>query len=228
LNGTEKRIAVAVLDHFNRKTGRCDPSYETLAKLLRVHPRTIGRGVTKVVKVGFLKKVRHGGNNRCNSYRPPWELYRSLEERWKGERRQHADRFARQEVPSSPGQSCPVDRGEIAPQTYLNNSIPLTSPRQESSNAQQVTACSPVVSSTGGLGHFGARIQEKLGKEAYDAWFPTVHFVEEAGGRIILSAATPHTKSYIEQQFEAKILECFRPEYPRAVRIELVVRKPLV
>jgi hypothetical protein len=71
LNGTEKRIAVAVLDHFNRKTGRCDPSYETLAKLLRVHPRTIGRGVTKVVKVGFLKKVRHGGNNRCNSYRPP-------------------------------------------------------------------------------------------------------------------------------------------------------------
>jgi hypothetical protein len=29
-SASEKRIAAAEFDYFNRKTGRCDPSYETL------------------------------------------------------------------------------------------------------------------------------------------------------------------------------------------------------
>src|SRR5580700_4547746 len=76
LNGTEKRIAVALLDHFNRTTGRCDPSYETLAELLGINRRTVGRGVTKIVKTRFFSMVRHGGIRNCNSYQPSWSLYR--------------------------------------------------------------------------------------------------------------------------------------------------------
>ena len=62
LTGTEKRFAVALLDHFNRKTGRCDPSYETLAKLLGVNRRTVGSRNNK----GRQDRIFYDGPARRN------------------------------------------------------------------------------------------------------------------------------------------------------------------
>src|SRR5260370_13294769 len=163
LNGTEKRIAVALLDHFNRTTSRCDPSYETLAELLRINRRTVGRGVTKIVKAKFFSMVSHGGINNTNSYRPSWALYRDLEELWKRERRQHATRFARQEMSPLPGQTCPASRGEAVLQTCSTNFIPLPSSRPEPTKALTENQTDPVSRSgapdaADGLGAFHARI----------------------------------------------------------------------
>jgi hypothetical protein len=36
LTGTEKRVAATIIDHFNRKTGRCDPALGSIARLLGV------------------------------------------------------------------------------------------------------------------------------------------------------------------------------------------------
>jgi hypothetical protein len=227
LNGTEKRVATVLLDHFNRQTGRCDPSQDTIATLLQMHRRTVVRAIKKVVKVGLFRMVRHGGNNHCNSYQPCWVFFRAAEERWKGQRREHADRFAHPSLSPSGGQTCRTGDDDNVSQTCSNNIIPLTSSRQLSANAQLKSSVSPGVDSADGLGIFGKRIEEKLGKEVFGAWFQNVHFVEETGGRIILSAVTRHAKSYIEQQFEPKVLECFHPEYPDAVRIEVILRRPL-
>jgi hypothetical protein len=229
LNGTGKRIGAALLDHFNRQTGRCDPSYETMAKLLSIHRRTVGRGVTSLVEIKFFKMITHGGNNHCNSYQPNWELFRALEERWKRGRREHADRFASQEMSSSAGQSCPSGGGQSALQTCSNNLIQLTC-----SGTDQVCASAEVqrpiddlpANSLNGLGIFGARIERRLGKAVYHAWFRDVLLVEATKEKIILSAKTRFAKSRIEQRFESEVLECFCPEYAHAMRVEVVLRTP--
>jgi hypothetical protein len=231
LNGTEKRIAVALLDHFNRTTGRCDPSYETLAKLLGVNRRTVGRGVTKIVKVKFFSMARHGGINNTNSYQPSWALYRDLEERWKRERREHAIRFARQEMSHSPGQTCPAFGDEAVLQTCSNNIIPLISSRVEPMKASTEKRADPVSSSvtpkaTGGLGVFDARIEKRLGKEVHHAWFRTVRFIEVTDGIVILSADSKQVKSRIEQWYGTNILRCFEPEHMNVVRVDVIVRNP--
>jgi hypothetical protein len=167
LNGTEKRIAVALLDHFNRTSGRCDPSYETLAKLLRINRRTVGRGVTKIVKSKLFAMIRHGGISNTNSYQPAWALYRDLEERWKRERRQNAARFERQEMSPVPGQACPTSGGEAVLQTYSTNIIPLTSSRAEptkdsTENRADPTSSGATPMAIGGLGIFDARVDPSL------------------------------------------------------------------
>jgi hypothetical protein len=62
LTASEKRIAAAVVDHFNREDGRCDPSYETIAAILSVNVRTVGRGITKLAKINFFKMVIRSAN----------------------------------------------------------------------------------------------------------------------------------------------------------------------
>jgi DnaA N-terminal domain len=171
--------------------------------------------------------VRHGGNNHCNSYQPCWEFFRAAEERWKEQRREHADRFARPSLSPSGRQTCRTGDDDNVTQTCFNNIIPLTSSRQLSANAQPESPGAPGVNPADGLGIFGERIEERLGKEVFGAWFQNVHFVEEIRGRIILSAVTRLAKSYIEQQFEPKVLQCFHPEFPDAVRIEVILRRPL-
>jgi hypothetical protein len=231
LTGTEKRIAVVLLDHFNRKTGRCDPSYETMAKLLGVHRRTVGRGIKKAVKTKFFTMVRHGGINNCNSYQPSWFFYRELEERWKLERRKHADRFACQKMSSLSGQDCPLPKGETDLQTCPTNFIPLTSPPTKQTKKPAglfrhgVLHCEESEAADG-LGIFKARIEKRLGKEVTHAWFRKAHFVDVTGGVVILSVDSLQAKSRIEQWYGPDILECFEPEHTNLVRVGAIVRKP--
>jgi hypothetical protein len=170
--------------------------------------------------------VRHGGNNPCNSYQPCWDFFRAAEARWKTQRREHADRFAHPSLSPSGGQTCRTGDDDNVSQTCSNNIIPLTSSRQLPANAQLESPSAPGVNSADGLGIFGKRIEEKLGKEVFGAWFQNVHFVKETEGRIILSTVRRLAKSYIEQQFEHKVLECFHPEYPDAMRVEVILRSP--
>ena len=54
LSVTEKRVASALIDHFNRQTTQCDPSLDTLAILLGIHRRTVIRSVNRLGALEIL------------------------------------------------------------------------------------------------------------------------------------------------------------------------------
>jgi hypothetical protein len=113
LNGTEKQVAAALVDSYNRRTGRCDPSLETLSVWLGKSRRTVIRAVDRLVKLKFLRKIRHGGNKHCNFYAPQWEFYRSIEQSYRQRRKQYANRFGVQEVSPSNNKFPILFRGHV-------------------------------------------------------------------------------------------------------------------
>ena len=62
LNANERRVAAALLEHFNRRTGQCDPSLERIAELLGISTRTVIRSTHRLDRAGLFKKTRHGGH----------------------------------------------------------------------------------------------------------------------------------------------------------------------
>jgi hypothetical protein len=224
LSGTEKRVAVTLLDHYNRKTGRCDPSQQTIATLLSVDRRTVNRAIKRFVKIGFFRRSRHKGNNHCNSYQPCWDRFRALEENWKLARRKHANRFGGEKMSLSERQDCPSTDGDAISQTFSNNSIPLTSSHATDPAARPDESAVMQFEELPDLGIFAVRLEKRLGKASFQSWFRSVRLVEASDETIVLSAETKFFASRIEQQFETQVLDCFRPEYPAVIRLRVLVR----
>jgi len=128
LNGTDKQVAVFFVDSFNIKTKRCDPSVDTASVILGKSKRTILRAIDHLVKLKFIRKLRHGGHNHCNKYEPNWAYFRELELSYKLRRKTHAERFARQKLSPSVCQPCHSSGVNDVTQTYPTNNIPLTCP----------------------------------------------------------------------------------------------------
>ena len=93
LSGTDKRVICAILDHYNRETGQCDPSLTTIAELLCVHRRTVIRAIDRIVQLGFFRRIRHGGHFHRNCYIPNWMRFRALEAQWKDQKQQYRERI---------------------------------------------------------------------------------------------------------------------------------------
>lgn len=127
LTGNQKRVATALIDHFNRKTGQCDPSLDTLAALLGISRRTVIRTMLRLERVGFFRKVRHGGHFHRNQYEPIWSRFRTIEAEWKRRRKEHSARFRSSEV--APLQGHPSHSGDDndGTQTYPINQTLETS-----------------------------------------------------------------------------------------------------
>ena len=83
LKANDRRVGVALIEHFNRKTGRCDPSLERLARLLGISTRTVIRSVERLERAGLFRKARHGGYFNRNSYEPVWSKLWELEAAWR-------------------------------------------------------------------------------------------------------------------------------------------------
>jgi hypothetical protein len=128
LNGTEKQFAAFLIDSYNRKTSRCDPSEETAAFLLGVSVRTIIRAGNRLTQLKLFLRRKHAGHNHCNSYEPNWQLFRENEDRYKSRRREHANRFARQKLSRLECQPCHLNTANTGIQTSLNNNIQSTYP----------------------------------------------------------------------------------------------------
>jgi hypothetical protein len=128
LNGTDKQVAVFIVDSFNIKTKRCDPSVDTASVILGKSKRTILRAIDRLVKLKFLRKLRHGGHNHCNKYEPNWTYFRELELKYKLRRKVHAERFSRQKLSPSVCQPCHSSGVNVGTQTYPTNNFQLTCP----------------------------------------------------------------------------------------------------
>jgi predicted transcriptional regulator len=117
LTGSEKRILATILDHFNQKSGQCDPSLGGIAELLSVDRRTVMRAIKRAEQLGLFKKVRHGGNYHRNHYAPAWLQFRRFEESWRQKKRDHRLRHKRKSLSLLQGQKSHFAGGEVAPQT---------------------------------------------------------------------------------------------------------------
>lgn len=82
LTEATRRVAAAIIDHFNKRDGRCYPSVERLAKLLGIDRATVLRATDKLHRLGYIWKVSHGGSSHCASYAPNWSALRVKVEEW--------------------------------------------------------------------------------------------------------------------------------------------------
>jgi hypothetical protein len=127
LSGTEKRVAATIIDHFNRKTGQCDPALDSIARLLGVNRRTIIRAISALVRKGYLHKTRHGGKFHRNSYIPGWSHFHAKEKTWNERRTTASRKFERTNVSPLQGQNCPPSGDANVTQTCLINPFNETS-----------------------------------------------------------------------------------------------------
>jgi predicted transcriptional regulator len=162
LSGTEKRVAGAIIDHFNRKTGRCDPSLDRIARLLGVNRRTVIRAVDHLQKLGIVRKDRHGGHLNRNSYEPIWVRFREIEAEWNVRFRASSNRSK-----LSPSRCRPrhLDGGHSVPQTCKNRNNLLKETCSGGSTSADVV---PPNMSRGRKGPSGQR-----GSQELVAVFPT-------------------------------------------------------
>jgi hypothetical protein len=146
LSITDKRVATAIVDHFNKRTGQCDPSLDTLAVLLGVHRRTIIRSVNRLVLLKYFRRTRHGGNFHRNFYEPLWSRFREIEAEWQRRRFDHSQRFRGEKLSRWKGQpehsaggneatqTCPIN---ISNEILANGSVRDDQHGQNSSNDSQ-------------------------------------------------------------------------------------------
>jgi len=125
LTGTEKRVAATIIDHFNRKTGRCDPALGSIARLLGLSRRTIIRAVGSLVHKGYIRKTRHGGYFHRNSYEPIWSRFRTNAAKWTEQRATNQRLRMTDESPLG-RQSWHLGGDTDVTQTYPNNSTNKT------------------------------------------------------------------------------------------------------
>ncbi|KQY18172.1 hypothetical protein ASE23_15760 [Rhizobium sp. Root73] len=91
-----KRVAGAIIDHFNKRTGQCDPSIERLATMLGIDRATVMRATDKLDELGFIEKISHGGKAHRAAYLPNWDRFRAIVEDWD----------ARMKTGNAPGTPC--------------------------------------------------------------------------------------------------------------------------
>lgn len=100
LSTAEKRVAAAIVDHFNRNTGQCDPGINRLARLLQISRSSVIRAIAKLERTGFLQRTRHGGHFHRNSYEPSWARFEDAEAAWSARRRESRTPFRARLTPS--------------------------------------------------------------------------------------------------------------------------------
>lgn len=244
LTRQEARIAALVLDHYNHKTGQCDPSLSTIAALLNVHRRTVIRAVDKIERLNFLRRDRHGGKNHRNSYEWSWELFRRLESEWKARRKIHSQRWKKELSPLQ-GQHRHLAGGDDATQTCLKNISDLTSaaaseeadisrtnqtksPKRTDNeqNAQRSLIIAEPFHGKQIPERIAARLKARLAEPVFDSWLRDVVVQSDDGAVVVLAASTRFRKDWLVSKYGPQILECWQVECPSVDRVDIVMATP--
>jgi len=147
LSITDRRVAGAILDHYNRINGQCDPSLETIAALLGVHRRTVIRSINRLERNGFFKRTRHGGKFHRNFYAPCWARFLEFENEWTRRRFERSRKWRRERLSPWQGQKSHLSSGTDVTQTYpinlSNETLPDDSPRAEPTRAIRASGPRP-------------------------------------------------------------------------------------
>mgnify|MGYP002713090317 CR=1 FL=1 len=127
LSGTARRVAAAIIGHFNRKTGQCDPSVSRLAELLGINRATVLRATAELCSGPdrLFDKRSHAGKGHRAKYMPRWDLFQAIVSDWNARMKTGAapekssPKVAK--LRRSRSQSCDVKGRSSATQTYLRN-----------------------------------------------------------------------------------------------------------
>jgi DNA-binding IclR family transcriptional regulator len=125
LTSNERRVGAALIEHFNRRTGQCDPGLGRLSKLLGIDKRTVIRSIDGLGAAGMFKKTRHGGHSNRNSYEPIWSRFEEICVEWNA-RLRNGRLAAVTELSLQGGQTCRIEGGAPATQTCQTNLQTLT------------------------------------------------------------------------------------------------------
>lgn len=150
LSSSEKRVAAAIIDHYNRKTGQCDPGLGRIARLIGVSRRTVIRAVGALAKKGYIRKHRHGGNYHRNQYEPDWTHFRAMEAKWKARKSGAGRKPVATDVSPSERQGCHVGDDTSVTQTLPRNSLKET---LAAANSGVQPRTSSVLATSEGLGN---------------------------------------------------------------------------
>ena len=160
LIATQRRVLAALIEHFNRKNGRCDPSIDRLVVLLGINRRTVFRALNSLVTKGYVVRFRHGGLNHRNRYVPNWPFYAAILKKWDEQFTAASSARRATEMSPSQGRRCHLADGPSVTQTSLNNHIEQTSERH-----RKCTSATPPISSArkGPANHqFAERAQQRI------------------------------------------------------------------
>jgi hypothetical protein len=119
LNSNDRRVATVLLEHFNRRTGQCDPGLNRIAQLLGISTRTVIRCNHKLESAGLFRKTRHGGTGNRNDYEPIWSRFSELERGWRTQFKARA--ATRKKLSRSSRQNCHILADKPVTQTFNSN-----------------------------------------------------------------------------------------------------------
>src|ERR1039457_3673730 len=140
---SHKRVASALIDHFNRQTTQCDPSLDTLAVLLGIDRRTVIRSINRLVRLKYFRRTRHGGNFHRSFYEPLWPRFREVEAEWQSRRLKHSQRFREEKLSRWKGQPVHPAGGKYGTQTSpinLSNEILSSGAVRDDSQGQNASS----------------------------------------------------------------------------------------
>jgi Helix-turn-helix domain len=120
LTSNERRVGATLIEHYNRKTGRCDPGLERLATLLDIDKRTVMRAVSGLERHGLFRKIRHGGQFGRNFYVPLWPQLQTTYVLW-DELLKRKRPVGAPDLPPGPRQDCHPATDRVVGQTCESN-----------------------------------------------------------------------------------------------------------
>ena len=140
LSANARRVAGAIVDHFNRCTGQCDPSVGRLAEMLGINRATVLRATAELCseECGLFKKTSHGGLSHRASYHPNWNRFREIVEDWDARMKTGGGETKVAKLRRSESQNCDVKGRKTATQTNLINQSnkPIGTESLESAESQ--------------------------------------------------------------------------------------------
>jgi hypothetical protein len=120
LKGSDQRVATVLLEHFNRRTGQCDPGLTRISELLGISVRTVIRSNTRLEASGLFRKVRHGGYGNRNSYQPVWSRFTEHQALWQAKMK-YKSRSGVPVVSPASRHDCHVQHDSTVTQTCSTN-----------------------------------------------------------------------------------------------------------
>lgn len=121
VSGSAMSVCGALIDHYNRRTGQCDPSISRIAQMLGLSRATVFRSLGEIVVAKMFHRASHGSRMGRNAYAPNWAKFQAIVTDW--DARMLANAAARKvsEVRPDRSQFCDVDGLSSETQTHLIN-----------------------------------------------------------------------------------------------------------
>jgi Helix-turn-helix domain len=131
LSANARRVAGAIIGHFNKQTGQCNPSVERLAAMLEIDRATVLRATAELCgeQLALFDKLSHGGKSHCASYSPRWDRFQEIVADWDARMKSGAAPSNVANLRRSQSQNCDVEGRKTATQTLIKN--PLNEPLEE-------------------------------------------------------------------------------------------------